>query len=240
MHRFYAPASAFENGLVILALEETRHLRDVLRLREGSTIQVFDGAGREFRCRITGIGKRSSNAEIVEEIEPESPESGLELTLASSMLKGEKFDLVVQKAVELGVTRLIPINTRRCDVKMKDGAARTERWRRIAFEASKQSGRARLMEVDEPSEFEKTAMGRNSSGTQILFSERNGKPFPKSIDDKKVTAFIGPEGGWDDAELEFAAANGISVVTLGGRILRAETASIALTAILQHRFGDLN
>lgn len=240
MHRFYAPASAFGNGLVTLSLEETRHLRDVLRLREDAIVQVFDGDGREFRCRIADVGKRSSKVEIVEEIEPSSPESSLELTLAASILKNEKFDLVVQKAVELGVARLIPLITERCDVKLKDEAKRIDRWRRIALEASKQSGRARLMEVSEPANFEKIRSSPDVHCVRILFSERNGKPLPKGIEAKKITVFVGPEGGWGDSELEFAVASGIHVVTLGGRILRAETAAIAITAILQNRFGDMN
>jgi 16S rRNA (uracil1498-N3)-methyltransferase len=162
------------------------------------------------------------------------------LTLAISILKGEKFDLVVQKAVELGVVRVVPLITARREVKLKDEAKRTERWRRIALEASKQSGRARLMAVAEPCAFVDLVTSRDYPGAEILFSERSGGPFPNVIEHKKITAFIGPEGGWNDEELELAAVEGISVVTLGGRILRAETAAIALAAVIQYRFGDLN
>lgn len=219
--------------------DETRHLRDVLRLRVGEEVSVFNGEGQELRCAIKVIGKKSSELVVIEEIEPASPESPLEITVAATILNGEKFDLIIQKAVELGVARLIPMNTIRCDVKLKDAVKRTDRWRRIAMEATKQSGRAKLMSIAEPSGFGQV-LAENKGENVVLFSERDGKNFSTITADKKITAIYGPKGGWDDIELELAAKHGVKIVTLGGRILRAETASIAITAILQHRFGDLN
>src|SRR5215211_2660547 len=110
MRRFYAPKENFSNKEITLKLEETRHLRDVLRLRAGEKIQVFDGAGREFSCVIGNIFKKETLLEIIEEIAPAAPESDLDLTLAVALLKGEKFELVVQKSVELGVSKLVPLN----------------------------------------------------------------------------------------------------------------------------------
>src|SRR6185503_15550809 len=99
---------------------------------------VFDGEGGEFRCSITGIGKRSADLHIMQATKPLSPESSLELTMAAAILKHDRFDLVIQKSVELGVTRLIPLDVIRFDVRAKDAVKRLDRWRRIALEATKQ------------------------------------------------------------------------------------------------------
>lgn len=237
MRRFYAPPENFKNENVFLSEEETRHLRDVLRLRESETVKVFDGVNHEFVCKIEKIEKRQTVLKIIEETEPSAPESNLDLTLAVALLKGEKFDLVVQKAVELGVKNFVPLVTKRCDVKIKDADKKRERWRKIALEASKQSGRAGLMKIETPIDFEKFI--ETATGAKILFSERGGANFSEISEAKKITAVIGAEGGWEDAEIESASAKGFQIVTLGGRILRAETAAISMAAILQHQFGDL-
>ena len=237
MRRFYAPIGQFQAEAVTLNLEETRHLRDVLRLAETDEVQVFDGAGREFLCEIRSIGKKETRLGIVREIAPTAPESKLNLTLAVALLKGEKFDLVVQKAVELGVTKLVPLNTKRADVKLKDAEKKTERWRKIALEACKQTGRAKLMQIEMPSDFEKYI--ETASGVKILFAERGGESFSSIEKAEKLTAIVGAEGGWESSEIEAARENGFQIITLKGRILRAETAAIAVAAILQNRFGDL-
>lgn len=244
MRRFYAPKENFSDKKIILSLEETRHLRDVLRLRAGETVQVFDGEGREFTCKIEKIDKRETALEILEEISPSARVSNLDLTLAAALLKGEKFDLVVQKAVELGVAKLVPIIARRTDVKLKDPEKRVERWRKIALEAAKQSGRADLMKIENPQDF--TQFIKNSASLTLadenflLFSERNGESFSAINAGEKITAVIGSEGGWEDSEIEAAKNSGFQIITLKGRILRAETAAIAVAAVLQHRFGDFN
>ncbi len=239
MRRFFAPSEMIANGLVQIDAAETRHLRDVLRLRIGDEVSVFDGRGNEFLCRVRAIDKNRSDLEILERSIPAAPESPLKITLASTVLNGEKFDLIVQKAVELGVHCLIPMQTMRCEVKLRDAQKRVERWRRIAMEATKQSGRAAIMKVAEPRSFE-DVLASADQASAVLFSEREGKDMGGLRPSDEITAFIGPKGGWDDAELEAARSKRLPIVTLGGRILRAETAAISLCAILQHRFGDLN
>jgi len=238
MRRFYAPPENFAHDKISLGLEETRHLRDVLRLRAGEKVQVFDGAGREYLCSIEDISKRETSLRVIEETAPAALESDLELTLAVALLKGEKFELVVQKAVELGVARLVPLDTKRADVKLKDADKRVERWQKIALEASKQSGRAKLMRIESPVDFEKFVT-TSADGAKILFAERGGASFAQIRADKKITALVGSEGGWEDSEIEFAAAHDFQIITLAGRILRAETAAIAIAAVLQNNFGDL-
>jgi 16S rRNA (uracil1498-N3)-methyltransferase len=284
--RFYAPPGAFANGgkSVTLAGDEARHLRDVLRLKRGDEVFVFDGEGREYRCSIEDAGRDGAQLEVNAEVSPASPESPFSLTLATALLKGEKFDLVVQKATELGVARIVPIMTKLADVRLRDeqdGIKRTARWQRIALEAAKQSGRARVPEINAPIAFKKliddafkhapdgdaagfspnesvptdSANAPSQLGESVLapakfedvrlfFSEREGVGLLETIKrwsnmPAGATALIGSEGGWTDEELASARDAGWNVVTLGGRILRAETAAIIITSLLQHLCGDL-
>ena len=240
MRRFYSPPEQISRGTVTLGPEETRHLRDVLRLRAGDEASIFDGRGHEYLCAIDEVSKKGAVLTVLSEIEPSSPESPLEITIAAAILPGEKFEITVQKAVELGVYKLQPLYTVRCEVKPGSNSRRMERWRKIAVESAKQSGRARVMEITEPvafSEFVGSADGRST----IFFSERGGGDFSTiTPPGQQITAVFGPKGGWDDSELEAARSAGFTIITFGGRIMRAETAAIAMTAIIQHRFGDLS
>lgn len=240
--RFYAPPGAFDLQTVSLAADEARHLRDVLRLQSGDEVYVFDGLGREFRATVIATSRDSAELKIDAEVEPAKPESHLKLNLCVALLKGEKFDLVVQKATELGVTELTPLITRYADIQLRDAldaTKRVTRWRRIALEAAKQSGRAFVPEIRMP---EAVFKGTNDSDLRLMFSERGGRALDSlrvSNPPRSVTALIGSEGGWSDEEIEQAQAHDFHVVTLGGRVLRAETAAISITALLQHLFGDL-
>jgi len=236
--RFFAPPSAFNfgNRSVMLAADDACHLREVLRLKPGDEVSVFNGAGKEFRARVVQARREFAELELQDEIAPARPEPPLRITLAVALLKGEKFDLVVQKATELGVYRIVPLITRFADIKLRDAAdasKRVARWQRIALEAAKQSGRALVPAVSEPE-----TLGSVLQDACVLFSEKDGRGLTQ-VDGEKVTAVIGSEGGWADEELEEARAAGAQIVTLGGRILRAETAAITAVALLQHRFGDL-
>ena len=193
--------------------------------------------GHEFRCTVSGTKRDSAELHIEAEVEPAKPESQLQLNLCVALLKGEKFNLVVQKATELGVTALTPLITRHADIHLRDAADATKRvarWQRIALEAAKQSGRAFVPEISLPVAFE-TAL----EGVGVMFSERGGEAFESLTGAGAMTALVGSEGGWADEEIEAARARDFHIVTLGGRILRAETAAIAVTVLMQHRFGDL-
>lgn len=266
--RFYAAPENFSPDLtrVKLAAEEARHLRDVLRLRPGDEAYVFDGAGHEYLCEVAAIGARDGGGNsrnersekggraeltIVRAVAPAQPESPLHLTLALALLKGEKFDLVVQKATELGVTRIVPIMSARADVRLREekdrGDKRGQRLERLALEAAKQSGRARVPQINSPFTFEAFLAKHQDPDEQTrwFFSERGGDGFDEVASDvsfapSSITALVGPEGGWDDEEIACARAHNWRIITLGGRTLRAETAAIAIVALLQHRFGDLS
>lgn len=238
MRRFYASKDNFHSEGVTLGQEETRHLKDVLRMTFGERITIFDGLGNEFLCEIVGTVKRQTSLKIIEQIPPKMPESNLDLTLAVSILKGDKFDLVIQKAVELGVNKFIPLQTKRCDVRLRNIDKKIIRWEKIIIGAAKQCGRAKLMTITQPFDFKELL--KNSDEQAILFSERGGEAFSKLFVSNKITAIIGSEGGWEESELKLAKQNGVEIITFGGRILRAETAAISIPTILQHRFGDLN
>lgn len=249
--RFFASPKQFapDGATIALEADEARHLRDVLRLNRGDEVFVFDGQGREFRCVIEDIGREGATLNVVDEVEPERPESSLQLTLAVALLKGEKFDLVVQKATELGVQRIMPVVTKRADVRLRDGddeIRRVVRWQRIAQEACKQSGRAGGPEINRVITFASLIESAPSDTGEwrVMFAERGGDRLLEKIKNFQaqpvaVTALIGSEGGWTDEEIKLAQDAGWSIVTLGGRTLRAETAAIAVTALLQHAFGDL-
>ncbi len=248
--RFYAPPIAFalDAQTVTLTADEARHARDVLRLQPGDEVYVFDGAGKEFRCAVREFARDGAVLDVLEEVEPARPESQLNLTLGIALLKGEKFDLVVQKATELGASRIVPLASSRADVRISNGdeaKRKVTRWQRIALEAAKQCGRAQLMEIEEPVGFNALIeWPAEAAELRLMFAERNGTSFATVARDSssgsaKVFALIGPEGGWADEEIELARKAGWQIVTLGGRTLRAETAAIAIVALLQHRFGDL-
>lgn len=244
--RFHAPPNAFnlESQTVTLTADEARHLREVLRLKTGDEVYVFDGAGREFRCAVVNTKRDWAELEIESEVEPAKPESQLQLKLCVALLKGEKFDLVVQKATELGVSAIVPLITRYADIHLRDESdanKRVARWQRIALEAAKQSGRALVPVVGAPVLFDSFLAGTKGAELCLMFSERGGSGLSEIGRPalKSVTALVGSEGGWSDEEIASARAQSFHIVTLGGRILRAETAAIAVTALLQHLFGDL-
>jgi 16S rRNA (uracil1498-N3)-methyltransferase len=249
--RFFAKPEEFapDGASVALGADEARHLRDVLRLNRGDEVFVFDGRGREFRCLIDDCRRDAATLTVTAEVEPARPESSLQLTLAIALLKGEKFELVVQKATELGATRIVPVMTKHADVRLRDAldaARRVVRWQRIALEACKQSGRARVPEINLPvTSATLIESAPSASGEwRVMFAERGGATLVETTGKletrpRAVTALIGSEGGWTDEEIGLAQTAGWSIVTLGGRTLRAETAAIAVTALLQHIFGDL-
>jgi 16S rRNA (uracil1498-N3)-methyltransferase len=237
--RFFAPPGAFNfsKRAVTLTSDEARHLREVLRLKPGDEVQVFDGAGKEFRAIVLQARRESAELELRDEIRSARPESPLQLTLAVALLKGEKFDLVVQKGTELGVNRFIPLTTRYADIRLRDAAdaaKRVGRWQRIALEAAKQCGRSVVPEITSPATFESSL-----KEDCVMFSERGGESLNTHLKVKSVTAIIGSEGGWSDEELDHARAANVPIVTLGGRVLRAETAAITVAVLFQHLYGDL-
>jgi 16S rRNA (uracil1498-N3)-methyltransferase len=155
----------------------------------------------------------------------------------------------VQKATELGVMKIVPVMTKLSDIRLRDerdAEKRTARWRRISLEAAKQSGRARLPVIEEPLAFDSLleSVPHGNDEWRLMFAERGGQSLAQSFEQssaspQSLTVLVGPEGGWTDEEIQSARTQDWQIITLGGRILRAETAAITITALLQHLFGDL-
>jgi 16S rRNA (uracil1498-N3)-methyltransferase len=255
--RFYAATDAIGEFVIHLSREESHHLARVLRLRAGDVAFAFDGCGREYRCRVKGTDAHRAELEIIEALS-DTVEPPVALTLAQALAKGEKFDLIVQKATELGVRAIAPLITENADVRLNDERAekRAERWRRIALEALKQSGGRRLVEIRQPAALTDFIASLNEPSTiepplaedeqtaLLVFSERGGVTIGEALGDihhiRRVIALVGPEGGWSDDELERLRSRGAAFITLGPRILRTETAALVALTLIQHRLGDLS
>lgn len=251
-HRFFVPPTDISSKEAVITGDECHHLRRVLRLEAGDEIAIFDGTGREFSAVITQLSSNRAQIELLAEL-TDIVESPFSLTLAQALIKGDRFDLVIQKATELGVTSLQPLVSRYTDVQLSESRAekRVERWQRIALEATKQCGRRKVMEIANPlswSEF----LSQNSCSNEspvIFFAEQGGNDLYQIVNElkalsinkpiNKLVAVVGSEGGWSAEEMTAAQNTGYYFATLGPRILRAETAGITVSALLQHLFGDL-
>jgi 16S rRNA (uracil1498-N3)-methyltransferase len=244
LRRFHAPPSAISGSTIRLDADETHHMRDVLRLGSNDQIHVFDGQGTEYRCAILSVDRNSTIVEILEK-ETKELESPIDITLCQALAKGEKFDLIVQKATELGVNTIIPVLTAYSEVRPNAESAerKVTRWRRIALEAVKQSERTRIVDVQLPISLIDAL--KTTADVKYFFAERGTTPIDKSSTGlaptgKRFAIFIGPEGGWKDEEETVARENECEIVTIGPRILRTETAAIAAVSLVQYLFGDLS
>src|SRR3954470_16638635 len=213
IRRFYIEPDkvSVDSGQAVLDHDETRHLRDVLRLREGTEVTVFDGKGREFLCVINAIKKDHAILDLVSEKEPAVTESPLKLTLAIAMLKGEKLDWVVQKATELGISKITLLDTEHSEVRTRnesDSGKRVSRLRRIALEAAKQSGRAVVPAIAGPLAIDQF-LTNPGDVHRFFFTERGGGPLPERLTKNRealsALAVTGPEGGWSEHEVAAAA-----------------------------------
>ncbi len=227
----------------MLDADQSHHLARVLRIEAGACVCVFDGEGSEWECEVVAAGKREVVLRALRQL-TEPVESGLDLTLAQSLIKGDKFDWVVQKATELGVTRIIPLLTDNSDIKRAEERSeqKLQRWRRISLEAVKQCGRRRLVEIAEPISFMDFC---ETPGNQIrlIFSERGGRRLrqiaPALPQTGRISVCVASEGSWSERELQKAEESGLIPVYLGARVLRTETAGMIAVALAQHVFGDL-
>jgi 16S rRNA (uracil1498-N3)-methyltransferase len=244
MARFYVPQPRIEKGMLRVEGEEVRHIRKVLRLRAGDEITVFDGLGKEFEGTIVEEG-RSSVVITIANTYSSKRDSPLEVTLAQSLLKGEKMDYLIQKATELGVQEIVPFLSSR-SVPLLEKSKRVNRhhrWERIAVEASKQCGRGVVPKIESLHDYPEMLQKVSPNSLRLIFWEREGAKLKeileRSKERKKVFFIIGPEGGFNEGEVEEARGAGFIPVTLGRRILRAETASLCFLSILQYERGDI-
>ena len=207
----------------------------VVRVHEGEEVELFDGKGNAARGVVTGVAAEKLIVNVLTIID--ARESPLTMNLAMSIIALDKFELVLQKATELGVRSIIPIVSERVEIRPERYRGKQERWEKIIFEAVKQSGRARTPQLEPAVSFDE-AIARPS--TKVVFdagTESTWQPGNPSI---PITLFIGPEGGWSEDELRLARASGAWFRRLGPRRLRAETAAIVAVTRSLAESGDLD
>jgi len=235
--RLHVPPDRIEWPSALLDTAGRHYLHDVLRLEPGAAVEVFDGHGALYDGRIEAGFERLALGP-----RREAPPGGAPILLAFALAKGEKVDLVVQKATELGVARIVPWAAERSVVRLEGERAeeRAGRWRRIAEEAARQCGRADVPEVSVPVTLAQLVADLPPGFQAIVFHGGEGSvPVARLPDAAGVVAVVGPEGGLTAAELGTLARAGAARASLGPRTLRAETAAIAAVALLQARYGDI-
>ena len=233
--------SAAPGARVELPEHAAHHAREVLRLRAGAEVHVFDGAGHEWHAVLEEVSRRSVSARMLHAVVARA-ESPLQLVLAMAALKGDRMELVLQKATELGVAAIWPVVTFRTDAAARPAleGSRAERWERVASGAAEQCGRAHVPQVA-PTTTLRGLIERPFDGSRIALLETPGHaPLASlAIAARSALLLVGPAGGFEPAEAEELRAAGFDAASLGPRILRAETAAVAAVAIAQSRWGDL-
>ncbi|MGI6623430.1 MAG: 16S rRNA (uracil(1498)-N(3))-methyltransferase [Acetivibrionales bacterium] len=248
MHRFIVDPKSIHNGHLRIYGDDLKHLRKVLRLGPGDSINVFDGTGKEFEAKLLSVDKTCALAEITASFQTEA-EPEINLTLFQGLLKGEKMDLIIQKGVELGVRSIIPVITDRTVVQVDNNKSEKKalRWSKIAREASKQCRRAMVPHISEPISFDEAISESKRYEAALLLYENESKKCLKETlkcytinKIKEIALFVGPEGGFTPHEIEKYTNSGFDVAGLGRRILRAETAAISVISIIMYEMGELN
>jgi 16S rRNA (uracil1498-N3)-methyltransferase len=224
--RFYCPQS-WDASRLTLGLEESHHLLRVLRAKIGDEVVLFDGTGREALAVLVTATPTQAEFEIGE-TRVSATEPLHDVVLATAVPKGDRFSSLIEKAVELGVTRFVPLRTKRSIV--DPGEGKLARMRQVIVAASKQCGRSRLMDLAEPMDLHAFLAGL--SETNVFVADPSGEPWSRSKIESAVAICVGPEGGFTPDELELALSQGATLVSLGPRILRIETAALAMVVLL--------
>ena len=243
---FFLPQDCIVPPVVRITGELLTHIRNSLRMAVGESLSVGDGQGRRYRTEITAVTKQAIVARILETV-PAPVAPGPSLILAPALLKGEKMDWVIQKATELGVAAIVPLQCRHSMVQPRPDRieSQTARWQRIALEAAQQYEQWVVPSIKAPQTMEcVTRMGTASSLGLMLMERRETAINLSNVAllasaQQDIILLIGPEGGWAKEETDQAEQCGLIPVTMGSAILRAETAAIVAVGILQHRLGRL-
>ena len=245
MHKFFVSADMITADKITITGEDVNHISNVLRIKRNEQIQISDGSSMEYICTISEINKKNVICDITNSYVNKS-EAPLEVTLYQGLPKAQKMDLIIQKCVEIGVKRIQPVISERVVVKLdgKEIKSKLERWNRISVEAAKQSSRGIIPQILEPVKLSNAFIMSKDNDINIIPYEKeylNGikNVLKQKSDINKVGIFIGPEGGFDEGEIENAISADIVPVTLGPRILRTETAGFTALAFVLYEIGDM-
>ncbi|MBW6408511.1 RsmE family RNA methyltransferase [Clostridium weizhouense] len=250
MHKFFTPACNITQTEGKIIGEDVKHIYKVLRLSEGEKVVLNNCEGTEYLGEIAFVGKQEVVVNIINVLDIDN-ESKVKITLFQGLPKGQKMDLIVQKGTELGITEFVPTITSRVDVKIKGEFKKLDRLNRIALEASKQSKRSIIPKVREVINFDEALEelikmdlllvpyeNAEEFGIKTLVKELNKKGLDIN-NIKNIGILIGPEGGFEEEEINILKEKGAYIVTLGNRILRTETAGFVATSLIQYELGDL-
>lgn len=245
MHRFFVNKKNIDKEQIFITGEDVKHIKNVLRFNKGDKIVVCDGEKRDYIVEITLMDKNKVVGRIIEE-KKSSGEFPIEIILYQGIPKSNKMDLIIQKAVELGVHRIVPVITERTVVKIKEKnkeLKKIDRWNRISLESAKQCRRGIIPIVDNIKTFSEM-MQNLTNETFILVPYESEKKMGlkdvfKKYKSERVNIVIGPEGGFEEEEINNLKSIGANIITLGPRILRTETAGFTTIAITMYELGDL-
>lgn len=245
MSRFFVTSSEIGDREITISGIDFNHIKNVLRKKPGDRITVCDGIGNDYSCEISEFGENELQLAILSK-QPTNVELPVKLVLYQGLPKSDKMEFIIQKAVELGAVKVVPVACKRCVLKLEEGKKadrKIERWQSIAESAAKQSGRGIVPQVPSAMSFSE-AMKTAVTNGPVLFPYENADGMKETEEamekalksalhsDREIGIFIGPEGGFDPNEVTLALSSGASVVSLGKRILRTETAGLAVLSVL--------
>jgi 16S rRNA (uracil1498-N3)-methyltransferase len=245
MKRFFIPHSEITKDHPQITGQEAQHISRVFRLKSGDAILLIDGTGLEYTAEITGISKTGVNVRILRQAVP-PVESALKIAVGQGYLKDKKMDVLVRHLTEIGIAKWMPVTTEFSVPQPKETKTdpRVKRWESIAIEAAKQCGRTRIPEILPPAAFSRVLEESSGFDLKMIFHEKEPRGIAEIADSKdsapaSVFILFGPEGGFSADEIRRASSLGFCSASMGPRVLRAETASIAGCTLVQHLFGDM-
>lgn len=246
MPRFFVDSDQIKDKQIEIIGQDVKHIKNVLRLLPDSNITICDGKGIDYSCKISQIDDNMIKCDIIDKLvskaEPET-----KVTLFQSLVKGDKFEWVIQKSIEIGAQEIIPMQTAHCVSKLdksKKTKSKINRWNKIAQSAAKQSGRAIVPKIADPLSYKEAVKLASGMDLAIIAYEKedlaNLKSTLADFTGKNIGILIGPEGGFSKEEISTAKEEGIKTITLGPRILRSETAGIVLISNILYELGEMD
>lgn len=244
MHRFFVDKNQINDGQIVILGDDVKHIKDVLRLKDKDRIEL-SCSGLTYICEIEQITKKNIITRIVEEYKGKN-ESTVEVVLFQGLAKGNKMEMIFQKGTEIGIKEFYPVELHRSVVKIKDASKernKIDRWNTIVEEAAKQSKRDNIPKVNEILSFDRLIeLLKDEPNILIPYEGENIYTIKEGLSkfkDGKINLIIGPEGGFEDSEIERLKDIGGNVVTLGNRILRTETAGLVTATIILYELGNI-
>ena len=246
MPRFFVKSEQIVEETIYIVGEDVKHIKNVLRKQIGDIIEICNQeTGKSYKCEISEIREQQITNSIIEEIE--NQENKIKVDIYQGLPKADKMELIIQKSIELGVNAIIPVEMKRCIVKLDEKSAnkKIERWQKIAESAAKQSGRNTVPEIRQIIKIEDIATLKDSYDSIIVCYENEKENYIKSellkLKNKEqvhIAIIIGPEGGLEEKDVEYLKQNGAKIVTLGNRILRTETVALNLLSIIMYELEN--